>query len=108
VIDGAPLTDPTGDLGRTERQRAFLTALFTAVGAERSPLAAQRAAGALAPGLAIDDTMTFLDAIGLMWDLRSGGIESVELPVFPYSTSGGASVVGLVEPDAMAVVDGFG
>ena len=108
VIDGELQTDPTGDLGRTERQRAFLTSLFAAVGAERSPLAAQRAAGALAPGLAIDDTMTFLNALGLVWDLRAGGAESVELPVYPYSTSGGASVVGLVEPDAAAVIKSFG
>ena len=108
VIDGSPVTDPTGDLGRIERQRAFLSALLAKLGAARNPSILSGAASALAPGLAIDDTMTFVDAGRLLWDVRGSSPESVELPVDPYSTSGGASVLSLRQPEAAAVIESFG
>jgi LCP family protein required for cell wall assembly len=108
IIDGELVTDPTGDIGRTERQRTFLTALFGKLGATRNPFALRSAAAALAPGLAIDDTMTYLDALGLVFRVRGVSSASEELPVYPFTTSGGASVLGLSEPDASAVIAGFG
>lgn len=108
VIDGEPVTDPTGDIGRTTRQRAFLAALFSRMGSTRNPFAAGSAATAVAPGLAIDDTMTFLDALRLGWNVRSLSSESVELPVDPFTTSGGAAVLSLRQPDAGTVLAGFG
>jgi LCP family protein required for cell wall assembly len=108
IIDGEPVTDPTGDLGRTERQRTFLTVLFSALGDQRNPFVVRTAVSALAPGLRIDDTMTFLDAVGLAWRLRGAPSESVELPVYNFSTSGGASVLGLEQPAANEVIAGFG
>ena len=108
VIDGVPVTDPTGDLGRTARQRAFLSALFSKMGSTRNPFAAGFAAQALAPGLAIDDTMTFLDALRLVLDVRDLSSASVELPVDPFTTSGGAAVLSLRQPEANEVLAGFG
>lgn len=108
VIDGAEVTDPTGDIGRTERQRAFLSALFGALGSTRNPLALRSAATALAPGLVIDDTMTYVDALLLAWRVRGVSADSQELPVYPFTTPGGAAVLGLVEPDAAGVIAGFG
>jgi LCP family protein required for cell wall assembly len=107
VIDGASITDPTGDIGRTQRQRAFLTALFGKLGATRNPVALRSAASALAPGMAIDDTLTYLDALGLVLRVRGLSSASEELPVYPFTTSGGAAVLGLSEPDASAVIAGF-
>ncbi len=107
VIDGQPVTDPTGDIGRTERQRAFLTALFGKLGSTRNPLALRSAASALAPGMAIDNTMTYLDALGLVLRVRGISSQSQELPVYPFTTSGGAAVLGLSEPDAAEVLAGF-
>lgn len=108
VIDGADVTDPTGDIGRTERQRAFLSALFGALGSTRNPVALGSAASALGPGLVIDDTMTYIDALVLGWRVRGVSADSQELPVYAFTTSGGASVLGLVEPDAAGVIAGFG
>jgi LCP family protein required for cell wall assembly len=108
VIDGVEVTDPTGDLGRTVRQRAFLAALFSQLGSVRNPVAGASAAGALVPGMAIDDTMTYLDALRLGWGARGLSSESVDLPVDPFTTSGGASVLALRQPDAGAVLAGFG
>jgi LCP family protein required for cell wall assembly len=106
IVGGAPVTDPTGDIGRTERQRVFLTTLFGKLGGTRNPLALRSAVSALAPGLRIDDTMTFLDAIRLTWNVRGAPAEPVELPVYSYATSGGASVLGL-EPAAADVLATF-
>lgn len=108
VIDGVPVTDPTGDIGRTARQRAFLAALFSQMGSTRNPFTAASAVDALAPGLAIDNTMTFLDALRLGWEVRGMSSESVELPVDPFTTSGGAAVLGLRQPEAAEVLASFG
>lgn len=107
VVDGQPVTDPTGDIGRTERQRAFLTALFGKLGSSRSPLVLRAAATALAPGMAIDNTMTYLGALGLVWRVRGVSSASEELPVYPFTTSGGAAVLGLSEPEASQAIAGF-
>jgi LCP family protein required for cell wall assembly len=107
-IDGELVTDPTGDIGRTERQRAFLSTLFGKLGATRNPLALRSAVSALAPGLRLDDTMGFIDAMGLAWSLRGPAATQVELPVYSYATTGGASVLGLEEPAATQVLGSFG
>ena len=108
IIDGVAVTDPTGDIGRIERQRVFLSALLGKLGAARSPSVLSGSASALAPGLVIDDTMTFLDAVRLLWDVRGATPESVDLPVDGFSTSGGAAVLGLRQPDAAASLAAFG
>jgi LCP family protein required for cell wall assembly len=108
VVDGQPVTDPTGDIGRTQRQRAFLTSLFGKLGATRNPLAMRSAASALAPGMAIDSTMTYLDALGLVARVRGVSGASEELPVYPFTTSGGAAVLGLSQPDAYQVIAAYG
>jgi len=107
VIDGVVVTDPTGDLGRTQRQRAFLSALFSALSSTRNPLTAASVASAAGPGLTIDSTMTLWDALGLMWRMRSLSDESQDLPVYGFTTAGGAQVLGLSEPDAQQVIDSF-
>jgi LCP family protein required for cell wall assembly len=106
-IDGQWVTDPTGDLGRVQRQRTFLTSLLGSVGGARNPLTIRAVAGALGPGLRIDDEMTLLDALRLAGDARGMSPESVDLPVVPRTTSGGAAVLELSEPDAAAVIASF-
>lgn len=104
VVDGIAVTDPTGDLGRVQRQRTFLSALLATVSSTRNPVAAVGAANAVAPGLTIDSTMTLFDAISLGWRARTMADDSDELPVFPFTTAGGAMVVGLQEPAAADVI----
>lgn len=107
LIDGQWVTDPTADLGRVKRQRQFLTALLSAVGGVRNPLVLSRVASELAPGLAIDDQLSFLEAVRLALDLGGASPQSVDLPVVGRTTSGGAAVLDLEQPAADEVIAQF-
>lgn len=104
LIDGTWQTDPTADIGRTERQRAFLTALIAELGSARNPAAASNIAGSLGGGVKIDNAMSFFDGLRLAWSLKGLSPESVELPVFGRTTTGGASVLELdsTAPEVLA------
>jgi LCP family protein required for cell wall assembly len=102
-INGVWQADPTGDIGRTERQRQFLTTLLADVGATRNPFAVRNVLGALGGGLRIDDSLTFWDALRLGWQLKGLAPESVDLPVYGRTTGGGASVLELAEGSADVV-----
>ncbi|QGG95115.1 LCP family protein [Actinomarinicola tropica] len=107
LVDGGWRADPTGDLGRVQRQQAFLRAVMSEAGGTRNPIEVARISSALSDGLRIDDSMGFLDALRFANRMRSLDPESVEIPTFPFRTSGGAAVLGLVEPDAAAVISRF-
>lgn len=104
--DGRWVTDGTADIGRTERQRAFLTSLMHEITNERNPLSLMRIPGALGAGMKVDTTLGYLDALRLGWKLKGTTIEPVALPVTPRTTSGGAAVLDL-QPSASEVVAGL-
>jgi LCP family protein required for cell wall assembly len=106
VIDGRHRTDPTGDLGRIERQQAFLSAVFSELGASRNPLSLAQAASGASAGLRIDDRMTMVDAMRLAWRLRSLDPERFQLPVRHGSNHAG-SVLFLEEQPAEMVLSLF-
>lgn len=106
-VEGQWVRDPTGDLGRVLRQQNFLRAVMGEVSSTRNPLQLVKVSNALAKGLRIDDHMSFMDALGFARQMRGLNPESVPLPTYPYRTSGGAAVLGLVEPDANAVIERF-
>lgn len=106
LVDGQWQTDPTADIGRTERQRAFLTTLLGEVGSARNPLALRSIVDSLGGGMRIDDSLTFWDALRLGWELKGLAPESVELPVVGRMTSGGASVLDL-GPGSSEVLERF-
>jgi anionic cell wall polymer biosynthesis LytR-Cps2A-Psr (LCP) family protein len=103
LIDGRWVTDGTADIGRTLRQRAFLTSLMHGITGERNPLALVRIPGALGSGLKLDTTLGYLDALRLGWKLKGAEFEPVVLPVTPRTTSGGAAILEL-QPGATEVV----
>jgi LCP family protein required for cell wall assembly len=107
VCDGVERTDPTGDLGRVQRQQVFLRTVMAEAGASRNPLTLMRIADAVSGGLRIDDDMGLIDAIRFAWNMGKLDPESVELPTFGFRTSAGAAVLGLVEDEAPAVLDRF-
>jgi LCP family protein required for cell wall assembly len=106
-VDGAWVADPTGDLGRVQRQQAFLRAVMGEVGSTRNPIELMSVASSLSDGLRIDDDMSLFDALAFARDMRGMDAESVEIPTYGYRTSDGAAVLGLVEPDADAVIARF-
>lgn len=107
LVDGQWRSDPTGDLGRVQRQQAFMQSLMGEVGSARNPLELRSMASAVAPGMRIDDRMSYFGALGFLWSARSLSGDSVELPVTPGTSAGGASVLDLREPEASDVIAGF-
>lgn len=108
LVDGQWRADPTADLGRVQRQRAFLQALVGKASGTKNPLTLMNLATAIGGGMRIDDELTYFDSLGLAWRLRGGfNPESLTLPVSPRTTSGGASVLDLRSAEAQPIVNQF-
>ncbi|RIK07305.1 MAG: hypothetical protein DCC48_04290 [Acidobacteria bacterium] len=108
IIDGQPTTDPTGDLGRVERQQAFMRTVLAEMGRTRNPIALMRIGSALAGGVRIDGQLGLWDAFGLARRLGALDPQTVVLPTEPFTTPGGAQVLSLQEPAADAVLAEMG
>jgi LCP family protein required for cell wall assembly len=106
VIEGREREDPTADLGRVQRQQAFLKAVFGKLGDSRNPFTLAKAGSSTSEGLRVDDTLGLWDAIQLAWRLRSLDPVSVELPT-RLGSNGSGSVLFLVDPDSQAALDQF-
>lgn len=102
--NGKWVTDPQSDLGRVQRQRTFLTSLMNEVTGTRNPISLVHITDAMSVGLKIDNKLNFLDALLLGWKLKGFHPESASLPVTPRTTSGGADVLDLKQPDARGVI----
>lgn len=107
LVDGAWRTDPTGDFGRVQRQQTFLRAVMGEVGSTRNPVEIVRVTGAVSGGLRVDNRMGMFDALRFARQLRGLEPETIELPVFAFTTGGGAQVLGLAQPDADGVIASF-
>lgn len=103
MVDGKWRVDGTADIGRTERQRSFLTALMHKVAGERNPLHLFEFPSSLNSGMKRDSTFGYFDALGLAWTMKDASPETVALPVTPRRTSGGADVLEL-QPSSTAVI----
>jgi LCP family protein required for cell wall assembly len=106
IIDGREVEDPTGDIGRQQRQQLFLTTALAEVGSTRNPVELARAASALSGGLTIDSGLGFGEAVSLARRLGAASPESVVLPT-EGARIGGASVLLLQEEEAQPVLDRF-
>lgn len=106
-IDGVWRTDPLSDLGRVERQRAFISALVARSARTWNPFSLVRVAGATGAGLRIDSTMGYFTTLALAWRLRGFDPESMTLPVTPRTTSGGAAVLELKPDEVAPIVEHF-
>jgi LCP family protein required for cell wall assembly len=107
-IDGVAV--PQGglpDVNRTIRQQTFLKAVMAEAAAQRNPLKLASAADAMSDGLRIDDDMTLLDAGRFAWNMGRVDPVTVQLPVTPRTTSGGAAVLDLEQPAANEVLEQF-
>lgn len=106
-IDGAWRKDPTGDLGRVERQQEFMRSVLGSVGGTRNPIGLIQISRAAADGLRVDDSLSYFSALDLARRLRGFDAESVSLPVRPFRTSSGKSVLELVQPEAGQLIAPF-
>ena len=104
VINGEQQVEPTGDLGRIERQQKFLRAVFSKLSDTKNPFALASAFSGLSGGLRIDDDMSMLDGFRLAWALRGIDSTTLQLPVDPDSNESG-SVLILREDEAQPILD---
>jgi LCP family protein required for cell wall assembly len=104
---GKWVTDPTSDLGRVMRQRAFLTALMSKVASTRNPITLNGITASLAVGMRVDTGLSYFGALGLAWTLRSFQPESVTLPTTPRTAAGGAAVLDLQTAAAKPIISQF-
>lgn len=106
-IGDQQVVDPTGDLGRVQRQQAFLRSLMRELLGIRTPWTLNSAVSALTSGLRVDGGFGMLELMRMAWALKSGSPTSIELPTTPFTTSGGAAVLSLREPDADQALSHF-
>ncbi len=113
LVDGSWRVDPTGDLGRTERQRLLLAQMVEAAGRSIGPtglLTADRVLAAGADSLVLDTRTSLGAVLGLVRTtagVGADGVTSHALPVSDHRTSGGAQVLLLREQEAEATLAHF-
>ena len=105
-VDGRQVEDPTGDLGRQQRQQTFLRTALGEVGRSRNPIALLGVTESLSSGLVIDDSTGLFDLIGLARKLSGTQPTTVVLPTKP-ARKNGAAVLLLAQPGADAALAGF-
>ena len=93
------------DLGRTERQRAFLLAVFDRAGSSRNPVTVLRILSGLSGALKVDDTMGLGDAFGLFRSLRGLDATTHALPVVDLTVAGQSALA--LGADAQTTLDLF-
>lgn len=106
IIDGGERTDPTGDLGRQQRQQTFIRTVLKSAGETRNPVTLARIAAAGGKGSKIDDSFGLRDAWRLVRGLSAGTPESVVLPTTP-ARKGGAAVLVMDDKAAQPVLARF-
>ncbi len=105
-VDGRQVEDPTGDLGRQQRQQTFLRTALGEVGRSRNPIAVLGVTESLSSGLVFDDSTGLFDLIGLARKLSGSQPTTVVLPTKP-ARKNGAAVLLLAQPGADAALAGF-
>lgn len=93
------------DLARTERQRAFLLAVFDRAGGSRNPITVLRILSGLSGALQVDDSMSLGDAFALFRRLRGLDATTHALPVVDLAVNGQSALS--LAGDAQAVLDLF-
>lgn len=105
-------TDPTGDLGRTERQRHLMGRLVEVGGdiGVADLLTIDRVSSQAADSVTLGGATGFGDLIAMARTVRAAGSDRIvghALPVEAFTTSGGAQVLRLRSGEAQIVLDRF-
>jgi len=111
AADGTTRVDGTGDLGRIARQQHFMRrALTKALTKATNPVTLNNLVDVGVNNVSIDSSLTVSDLLGLarrFSDFNPAKLETVSLPVAPFSTAGGAEVLKTDEVLAKPVLDRF-
>lgn len=106
-VNGQWLSDGTSDFGRIHRQGAFLRSLTSAAKNQVNPVSINSFLGAIPAGVQIDASMSFLDALDLLWHYRSldpGAIVTQTLPTTGLATATWGDVLFVDQPAAQQML----
>ncbi len=110
-VNGRWVFESESDLARIQRQQSLIKNMINkAEGEFTNPLALNGVIGGVTKNLTVDTGFSSGLMIKLAEDLRSvdaGAIPSMTLPNYPYTTAGGAEVLGLAQPQAAQAVAAF-
>ncbi|MBV8979870.1 MAG: LCP family protein [Acidimicrobiia bacterium] len=104
-------SDPTGDLGRIQRQQDFIRRMLRKALATRNPIKVNELIGDGIKNVTIDQEMSSSDILRLAGKFRSLNADTVDmatLPTTPFTTRIGgltADVLRLKQPDAQTFID---
>ncbi|MGH9055609.1 MAG: LCP family protein [Acidimicrobiales bacterium] len=103
--------EASSDLARIQRQQAFIKKMIKkSEGEFTNPIALNDIIGGITKNLTVDSGFSTSLMLGLAQDFRSmdtGTIPNVTLPTYPWTTSGGAEVLGLQQPQADQTIAAF-
>jgi LCP family protein required for cell wall assembly len=107
LVDGVWRVDGTGDLGRIDRQQAFVAAVLGDVASTRDPRRLNRLLDVAADTLTVDDGLSGRDLLALGRDLRAIANDDVAMLTVPArpATIDGADVLELDPAGLAAAVD---
>jgi len=111
LVGGRWQSDPTGDLGRIQRQQDFIRRMLKKALATRNPLQINQLIGIGIKNVQIDQEMSSSDILRLAGKFRSLNADTVDmatLPTTPFTTRIGglqADVLRLKQPDAQTFID---
>jgi len=104
-------TDPSGDLGRIDRQQDFMRRVMSAAvrAGVRNPVKANRIVEKMIDDIRIDKALGTGDILKLAQRFRNINPETVDMVTLPNvpANVGGAEVLVLKEPEAQQVIDRF-
>jgi LCP family protein required for cell wall assembly len=110
-VNGRWVYEAESDLARIQRQQAFMKKMINkAEGKFTNPLALNGVIGGVTKNLTVDTGFSSSLMIKLAEGLRSvdtGAMPSMTLPNYPYTTTGGAEVLGLQQPQATQTIAAF-
>lgn len=99
------------DLARIQRQQAFIKKMIKkAEGEFTNPIALNNVIGGVTKNLTVDSNFSTSLMLDLAKDFRTmdaAGIPNITLPTYGFTTSGGAEVLGLQQPQASQAIAAF-
>ncbi len=104
-------SDPTGDLGRIQRQQDFIRRMLRKALATRNPIKVNELIGIGIKNVQIDQHMSSSDILRLasrFHSLNADTVDMLTLPTTPFTTRIGglqADVLRLKQPDAQSFID---
>ncbi len=110
-LDGSWHFQAESDLARVQRQQAFIKKMIKkAEGEYTNPIAINNVVAGLTKNLTLDSGFSNSLILSLAQEFRSinaSGIPSLTLPNYPFTTPGGADVLGLQQPQAAQTIASF-